>query len=309
MYRQEVKYRASNDEHDIYGFIWKPERDYQIKGIVQIVHGMSEHSIRYEDFAEFLVNRGYAVCSNDHAGHGDSHSGLRGYLGKTDGYKHMVEDINTMGQLLRTDYENTPFIMLGHSLGSFLARYYCAVYGDNLDGIIYSGTGDSGTMARFALPLCGLLCKIKGEESTGTFFEKIINRMYNKNFQKRTSSDWLSRDESQVDLFVQDEKCGFAFTYNGYMNLFALINAISEESWADSVPKRLPTYLFAGTDDPVGDCGRGVKSIRHKLETAGCTDVTMKLYPGGRHEMLNETNRQEVYEDTIAWIDRVVERL
>ncbi len=305
MQLKEVKYRASNNEHDILGFIATPEQDVKIKAVVQIVHGMAEHSYRYLPFVEFLTANGYVVCANDHAGHGKSIHELRGYMGEYDGYKHMTEDVNTLRLLMIADYEDVPYVMLGHSMGSFLARYFCMLYGEELDGIIYSGTGEADV--ELAIPLCNLMIKMKGAKSQGRLFEKLLGSANNKRFKpSRTKYDWLSRDTEQVDLFINDELCGFPFTYGGYLDLFMLIKEITEPSWAHSVPKNLPTYLISGDQDPIGNFGIGVKEVYDKLKDSSCHNVSMKLFEGGRHEMLNEINREEVFLDIINWLESVV---
>ncbi|MDR1913896.1 MAG: lysophospholipase [Clostridiales bacterium] len=297
---KELTFAASNGEHNIRAVVWTPKNP---KYIIQIAHGMCEYAERYAEFAEYLIERGFVVCANDHAGHGGSINKTRGYFGKSDGWKHMVDDMHTLYSMVKKEFPNLPAFLLGHSMGSFLARSYCAKYGKELSGAIFSGTGDKPASLNFALFLCKVMKKLGHEEKEGKIFYDFSTKQYNKHFSpNRTGSDWLSRDEKLVDAFIAEERSNFFFTIGGYCDLFMLLADISAREWAVRIPKNLPIYLFSGGEDPVGDYGRGVFKVFKRLTAAGCHDVSIKLYGLGRHEMLNETIRQEVYADTYNWL-------
>ncbi len=306
MDRKEIVYPSSNGEQDIHGVILTP--DGAAKAVVQIVHGMSEHYRRYTDFAHFLAGRGFIVCAEDHAGHGLSGNGHYGYMGAKDGDKHMVTDIHKLYELVHVEHPDLPYVLLGHSMGSFLARAYTALYGNELAAAIYSGTSDmSAAQLNPEILLARILILLRGPKTPGLFLAGIISKMYNKRIQNPRPSgiDWISSDEKVLDSYEKDETSGFPFTYSGYLDLFHLLKSISGK-WAQRVPKKLPMYLFSGTEDPVGDYGAGVTRVYERLRAAGCENVEIKLYEGGRHEMLNEVNRDEVREDVAKWIEKVL---
>ena len=302
--REEVfTYMSSNDLHMISAKIWKPENEESIIGILQIVHGMTEHKGRYEVFAKYLVERGFLVCMNDHAGHGESIEDLYGYMGGEHGHLFMVQDVRNLFLNIREEYKTVPYFLLGHSMGSFVARFYTEQFGDELQGVLYSGTGDKPAGLDFAILFSDAVIRVGGGKRPGKFFERLLLKAYNKRFEPtRTLSDWISRDEDMVDVYRKDKLCTFTFTYCGYRDLFILLREVSRRDWAENVPKKLPIFIFSGTEDPVGDFTEGVKNVYNSLLQAKCEDISLKLYEGGRHEMLNETNRLEVYEDIYRWL-------
>jgi alpha-beta hydrolase superfamily lysophospholipase len=284
------------------GKLWQPR---QPRAVVQIVHGMCEHLDRYAGFAEFLAQNGYVVCANDHLGHGGSHNGAWGSLGK-DGHRGLTADMRALMERTRRQYP-LPYFLLGHSMGSYLARIFCAQWGGELAGAVFSGTGVAPGGTGAARALCALLAAWAGKRE-GRLFARLIGGMQNRKFAADGPQGWLSRDPETRRRFAEDPRCGFLFTYSGYLDLFTMLLEVSKDAWYAAVPKGLPVLLFSGGEDPVGDFGRGVQEVCGKLRKAGLTDVSLKVYPGGRHEMLNETNRDEVYEDVLAWLDRYAER-
>ena len=298
---REIVYEASNGEHKIYALIWEPEK--AVKGVFQISHGMNEYAERYGEFAGFLTSNGFAVCANDHAGHGKSVNKTRGYFGKTDGWRHLVDDMYKLHELVCGDYADLPYFMLGHSMGSFLARAYCAIYGSSLTGAIFSGTSDAPWNLPFGRLLDRLAIKFGGAESEGKIFSRMSSGSYNNKFKpNRTGSDWLTRDAGKITDFLNDERSKFTFTNSGYGDLFGVLSFISQKNWAQSLPGQLPVLLFSGSEDPLSEGGKGVFKVFKRLTAAGCQDVTLKLYGQGRHEMLNEINRREVYADILNWM-------
>lgn len=274
-----------------------------VKGVVQISHGMAEHSNRYAEFAGMLAEQGYAVFASDHLGHGASvaDADSYGYFGDN-GVESLVEDLHQVTALASSKYPNVPVYLFGHSMGSFLARAYTAKYGEALGGAIFCGTSGTNAAASGGVLLADYLIKRSGAKYRSQFLDSLAFGSYNKRTEKKTKFDWLSRDEAAVQKYMDDELCGFMFTVNGFRTLFTLLKSISGKSWYSAVPQALPILVISGEADPVGDYGKGVRQVYRDLKKSGHRFVTMKLYPDARHELLNETNRDEVYADISAWL-------
>ncbi len=304
MKKEKFTFRASSDEHNITAYIYSPQ-EVAIRGVIQIAHGMSEYAGRYEDFITFLVKNNFAVSINDHAGHGESivDPTLYGYIADTNGYEHMVSDMYQLTTITKEKFKNIPYILIGHSMGSFLARYYCSKHGNELAKIIYIGTSGGSPLLNIGLLLSNIGILLKGKKASGTLIDKIAFGASNQKIKNpKTKFDWLSRDENVVLAFEADKKCGFVFTNSAFKDLFLLLKKISHRDWAFGTPKNVPTLLLAGTCDPVGDYGKGVRKVYDSLRTAGSDCVFLKLYADCRHELLNELNKQEVYADILNWI-------
>ncbi len=302
MSKKTLTYPSANGEHNIFANVWTPDDKKEVRGVLQISHGMSEHSGRYADFARFMASRGFVVCANDHAGHGKSVREYFGYFGKK-GYEAVVKDMHTLTQLMKAEYPNKPYFLLGHSMGSFLSRAYCAKHGQELTGILYSGTGVYTPVMGLALAVTRAFIAMRGETAENKFINTINNKMFTSRFAPvKTGREWLSRDTALIEKHAADPVCFFIFTNGGYRDLFMLIRDVSTDGWYRSVPKNLPMYIFSGDADPVGEYGKAVKIFYEKLNKSGCGDVTLKLYKDGRHEMLNEINRKDVYADILTWI-------
>ena len=298
MTSQIIRYPSANGSNTISARIWRPEDGTVVRGVVQIAHGMVEHGGRYEDFAAYLVSQGFVAAANDHAGHGESHGDTWGYMG---GHLVMVRDMRTLFEKLKKEYPQAPYFLLGHSMGSFLARAYAELYPEGIRGFLYSGTGNAPFGISAVLVLTRVLALFLGKKTTGKFLNKILDGDYNKKFEHRTGSDWLSRDQDRVDRYAQDPLTQFIFTYGGYLDLFRLLRMVSRRGWYKKVPAATPVLLFSGDMDPVGNYGKDPRLIERRLKERGNADVTLLLYPEGRHEMLNELNRQDVYRDITNW--------
>lgn len=274
-------------------------------GVLQISHGMCEYMERYEEFADFLCGKGFAVCGHDHLGHGASAQnpdGL-GYFAKKDGAAFLPEDVRRLTQMAKKRWPGKPYFLLGHSMGSFIARQYLTLYGTELDGAVICGTAGPNPAAGAGKALASLLCAIGLEKHRSIFLNSLAFGSYNRRFDAPKSKyAWLSREDSIVRKYEQDPLCNYTFTAAGFRDLFALLIRVSAPEWAEKVPKNLPVFLISGEDDPVGDYGKGVRKVEAMLRKAGIRDLSCRLYPGGRHEILNETNRREVYEDVWEWL-------
>lgn len=307
---KEEKFFTSADGNTQVHYI-KWFNNFEPKAIVQIAHGMSEHIDRYDDFAKYLASNGYIVCGNDHLGHGKSVSeGRYGYFGQQDGWKNLIKDMLKLLKLIKEDkkeYKNIPYILIGHSMGSLLAREFCAVYGDELSMAIFIGTNGGHPLIDAGIKLCEKRISQKGALTKAEDINKIAFGKYNKKAYPRHSNfDWLSRDLEQVDKFIQDPLCGITFTYSGFLDLFKLTKEVSGKKWAVKIPLDLTMYFLSGNMDPVGDYSHGVVKVADWLISTNHKKVLVKFYEDARHELLNETNKQMVYKDILKLLDKAV---
>ncbi len=306
---KEYSYPSSSGLCEIYAQSAAPIDYGSIKGVVQISHGMAEYSNRYARFAFELCKAGYAVFISDHVGHGSSIADkeMLGYFGDN-GDETFIEDLKALSDIAKSEYPDLPFYMLGHGMGSLIARKYTAKYGYLLDGVIYSGTSGENPMLGFGLYLAKTLIKQNGPMYISDILDTMAFGAYNRKMPKRTECDWVSRDEKEVDRFIADELCGYKYTVSGMRDLFLTLKAVSSRRWYSSIPLSMPIYLISGSMDPVGDYSKGVKEVYKTLKKTGHKYVTMKIYEEARHEILNETNRKEVYGDIIEWLDNETEK-
>ena len=284
-------------------YVWPIESP---RAVVQLVHGMAEHMARYDRLAQALNAAGYAVVGHDHLGHGPlAKKEELGYFAPKDGWDHVIEDVHGVTRWAKERFPGVGVALLGHSMGSFAAREYLLRYGGELSACVLSGTGWHPAAVTAAGRAMAALCGVLGGWQKPA---APVNRMgfgsYNKAFAPaRTPFDWLSRDEKEVDKYIADPLCGFVFTARGFYDMFGGLAALGRLGRLEQMPKDLPVYFMSGDQDPVGGNGAGVNTVAEQFRAAGMRDVTVKLYAQGRHEMFNETNRDEVTEELIAWLD------
>ena len=283
------------------------------KAVVQIAHGIAEHIDRYDPFMRFLAEDGYYVVGNDHLGHGLSAQSVEelGIFAEKDGWTHVVDDMKALRDRIREEYHDIPYIFFGHSMGSFLTRTYMIRFPNQYDAAILSGTGhQSSALINAGLFAANLLTAIKGPYGDGKLLNDLAFGSYTKNISNpRTAYDWLSVNEDNVDLYMADPHSGFICKCSLYRDMMSGLKFLTKQSNIDKMNKEAPVYFMSGADDPVGDYGKGVEKAYKAFCDAGLHDVTMKLYPGGRHEMLNETNRDEVMQDILTWLNARIEKL
>lgn len=292
--------------HSIY--TWEPNEGHRRIGVVQLIHGSCEHSARYRDFAAYLTNHGYIVVANDLRGHGLTAKNLHdlGYFADEDGWETLVKDLFEVNQYSKSVYSGLPVYMIGHSMGSFLARHYSLIYGDTINGLVAIGTSHQTKMELQLGMLAALLgMKYKGNKKTGYFLNKFTYEVFNKEINlPRTKSDWITRNEQIVDDFIKDERCGFIFSHSAFRDMFTGLLFITNSRHIKNGPTYLPIYLLSGLEDPVGNKGKQVKKALMAYQRAGYDKVSIKLYPDMRHEILNELGNKLVYQDIVNWLQK-----
>ncbi len=293
------------DGVDIHYFQWLPDGD--VRAVVQIAHGMAEHAARYERFAQKLCDAGFAVYANDHRGHGQTAGSLEnvGYFADHDGWQLVKDDLGQLMGIAKDENPGLPVFLLGHSMGSLLIRDFIFDHGAEIKGAILSGTvGDPGFQGKIGLAVAKMIARFKGRRYPSPLLTKLSFGEFNKPFApNRTDFDWLSRDEAEVDKYVADPFCGGLFSAGFWVDFLGGLNTLLDPGRVGRIPRDLPILLFSGEQDPCGANTAGVKQVCDSYIKAGLTDVTCKFYEGGRHEMLNEVNREEVYADVISWIN------
>ncbi|MBR3861022.1 MAG: lysophospholipase [Oscillospiraceae bacterium] len=281
-----------------------------VRGLVQIAHGIAEYAARYDAFAAFLADHGFLVVANDHLGHGQSIADpdALGFFAAHNGWALAVDDMHRLYEQIHGEYPDLPYFLFGHSMGSFLTRSYLIRYPTGLRGAVLSGTGQQP-----AVILAGgrVLSALEVRRRGPRFHSEALNRMafgnYNRPFEpRRTDFDWLSRDAAQVDRYVADPLCGFVPSAGLLHDMMEGIHFNQKPANLARMDKALPVLFLSGDMDPVGAEGKGVRNAFASFQKAGMRELRLKLYPGGRHEMLNETNRNEVFQDVLAWLERWV---
>lgn len=272
--------------------------------ILQISHGMAEYILRYREFAEYLVQHGFVVCGNDHLGHGRTSGSERpdGYFGPKQGRFAVLEDLHTMNTLVRKRYPQLPVVLFGHSMGSFFARWFVERWPEAADAAVFCGTAGENPASGAAILLTSVIAAVKGPMHRSPLCYKLAFGAYNNRIPDAQSGNaWLSVEPENVARYDADPKCGFMFTVSAFHEMLCVMTEVNKKEWAGKVRKTLPVLVIAGDADPVGDYGKGPAQVAERLRTAGVQAVSLKLYEGLRHEILNEACREQVYADVLAW--------
>ena len=291
----------------LHGCRWTPEG--QPKAIVQIVHGIAEYVERYDDFANYLTGHGILVVAEDHMGHGKSitEEAPQGYFNS--GWFAAVEDTFRLYRNTHKEFPEVPYVLFGHSMGSFMARTILAKYPDaELAGAVICGTGWMPTaVVQAGKLMAGMICKRNGKRNPSPQLQSMMFGSYNKKVEHpRTASDWLSRDPKIVDTYEADRLCGFIPSAGLVRDMMEGILYIQDKKNLDNMNKNLPVLFIAGGDDPVGDYGKGVTRAVAEFRKHGMKDVSHRIYPLCRHEILNELNKKDVYRDVLKWIKSAI---
>lgn len=304
--RETLSFISLDGASDINARFWV-DSELEPKGIVQLVHGMAEHIDRYDEFARFLASRGFAVCGHDHIGHGGSveDSSQLGHMPMKGGADILIADVDSLRKEASTRYPGLPYFIFGHSMGSFVTRCYLARHGEGLAGAILCGTGNQpAALSAGGNALCHLIGVIKGPDYRSKLIDSLAAGGFNNAIDNpRTAVDWISHNRENVDAYLADGRCGFMFSAGAYAALTSLTREAVSKACINAYPKGLPLLYIAGEEDPVGNCGKGVRAAAELARDAGLDDVQVKLYPHMRHEILNEDDKAQVMEDVASWIE------
>ncbi len=295
------------------GYLW-PKQDP--RAVLQIVHGMAEHAARYGYVAKAFVERGFAVVAHDHRGHGetaepaakgaqrDFEGALLGHMGDDDSWTRAVEDVHFVRRQIGERFPKVPVVQLAHSMGSFMAQQQLYQYPGDYAAVALSGSnGKPPAIAALGRGVTRIERMRLGKRKPSALLQKLSFGDFNKGFEGRTDFDWLSREPGQVDAYVADPHCGFALTVQSWVDMLDALGELTKPRNLASMRMDLPIYLLAGSDDPVGERGKGVERLRDAYRGAGVTNVTLKLWDGGRHEILNETNRDQVINELLSFYE------
>lgn len=308
MKKEEFSFLSSNGKTNVYGIKWIPEDN--MVGVICIAHGVTEHILRYEEFAKYFTERGIGVVGIDLLGHGKSIAeGMNPmYFGENGSWNFVVDDLDICQRLVREEYSDVPCCLLGFSLGSFLARTYVSKYPDAFNGLILVGTGQTPPLQ---IKLAQFVAKSEarkfGADQSSSMIRKLTFDTYNKKFQpNRTKFDWLCSNEESLDVFLRDPLRGEDLTSGLFYEMLSGMLLTGKDSTIQKMNKSVPVLFLSGENDPVGDSGKGVKKAYLSYKKNGIQDVEMKIYPNLRHDILHEINKEEVYQDIFCWVDKKV---
>ncbi len=299
-------YLDGTNKQKIFVRKWMPARMDDAKAVIQIAHGMAEHSERYDDFAEKLVSEGFVVFANDHKGHGKTEEDSReiGFFAEKNGWQIVVDDIKIITEKIRSEYKDIPVFILGHSMGSFLLRTLMIQNGVTLNGVILSGTGGHpGLLGRIGKLIVKTEIFFRGKRAKSKLMTKLSFGAFNKSFKPvNTEYDWLTRDKDIVVKYIDDPLCGSVFSTGFFLDLLNGVFFVNNYENIEKIPENLPVLFISGGKDPVGENGKGVKEVYEKFLKRGMKNVKINLYKDARHEILNEINKNEVYRDVVNWL-------
>lgn len=302
------KIASKDSKNNLNTVIWETEKEPV--GVLQIVHGMAEYIDRYDDFAKYMTEHGFNVIGHDHLGHGYSVSDERdyGFFAEENGDKIIIEDMHSVTQYAKEKWEELPNFILGHSMGSFCLRQYLTKYSNDVFGAIIMGTGwIPSAAALLGKTIATNTCKSKGSHKVNPLLIKLTLEPYNKPFAPaRTNCDWLSRDEKQVDLYVNNKLCGFDFTAGAYKDFFTVLEKIAKNKQLIGMRKSLPILITSGSVDPVGG-KKACEKLNAQYKRCGIDDVTLKLWENDRHEILNELDKSDVYDYICTWLNSKIQ--
>ena len=299
------RYFVCSDNHKIAYRIWLPDNSKTPSAFLQILHGMAEHGSRYERFAKFLNKNGIAVFCHDQRGHGDTASDdEKGWFAEKDGWMRIARDAYELANYISSEYSSPRMFLMGHSMGSFLARTMMILYPNFYCGIIAMGTGSSqGIAGKVGKMIAKHEIKKNGSKTPSELLNKLSFSSYNKKFEPtKTAFDWLSCDSLEVEKYVRDSDCGFVCSCGLFYDMIQGIEFANNKEKAERLPKDLPILLISGEQDPVGKFSKGVHKVYELYKAAGIADLSLKLIPEARHEILNEVSRKDTSEYIMDWI-------
>lgn len=303
----EGSFTSSDKKTNIKYYIFEPEGE--IKGVVQISHGMQDYILRYKYLIRYLNAMGYVVCGNDDLGHGQTSLGKEtdGFFAKKNGHKYVLADLHTMTKIAKEKYSGLPYFLLGHSMGSFFARAYAYYYPEDIDGLVLCGTSGKVKGTGFAINLLTIVKIFKGAKGKFNVIDKLMTKPYFKYIDDvKTGAEWVTRDPERLANYENDKNTRFKFTISAYKDMLKVLKFVNTNKWAKGVKKYLPIAIYSGSHDPVGNYGKGVAEVYSLLEKQKVQDLELKLYPKARHELHNELleTRMSFFSDLNAWLNK-----
>ena len=300
--KTEKKVLSSDGIHELSGWVYRPEGTP--RGLFHVVHGMTEHIARYDGFMRDMAAAGYVCFGYDNLGHGHTvrEASELGFIAHREGFRYLSEDVARFYAALREEYPGLPYYLMGHSMGSFIVRQ-AAASTVTPDKLVVMGTGGPNPAAGAGIALIRLIKATQGERAVSPFLEKMAFGEYNKGFEGTDPYRWLTRDEAVWARYAADPLCTFHFTASALEDLVRLNRMVNTKAWFRSMKEKMPILLVSGSEDPVGDHGKGVTAVRDGLTAAGA-QVQMILYPGARHEILNDSCRGEVTADICRFLEK-----
>lgn len=294
--------------HTLRGIVYLPEEP---KGILQITHGMAEHIARYDAFMTYLAENGWIACGHDHLGHGKTAQSKEelGFFAEKNGDLLVCEDTFAFGKAVKEAFPSLPLVLLGHSMGSFIVRRTVQLYPEVCDALIIMGTGGKNPLSPFGNATASLIRTARGAKHVSKLVNHVAFSSYNNRIESEKEFAWLSRDEKEIEKHDADPLCTFPFTVSAMRDLIRLQALVNRKSWYADIPKELPIFIVSGAEDPVGNYGKGVEEVYSSLLAEGVTDVTRKIYPDMRHEILNELGRETVYEDILSFLSSQISEI
>ncbi|UII57079.1 lysophospholipase [Cytobacillus spongiae] len=296
-----------SDGHEVFVSYWYQE-GLKPKAIVQIAHGMAEHIERYHEFANFLVSHGIFVYGNDHRGHGKTgeKAGILGFFAEENGFERAVDDLKEINSYIKHASPQVPVFIMGHSMGSFLVRRFIQRYEQSVSGVILSGTGGNpGFLGKLGKLVANSQIRKHGKRTESPLMNQLSFGNFNKRFSDGSSEfNWLTRDAKEMQKYIDDPLCGFIATAGFYSDLMTGLERIHHNQEVRKIDKELPFFIFSGDQDPVGKDTKGVKQVIDQYTKHGIHQIEYKYYYEGRHEMLNELNREEVMRDILEWLEK-----
>lgn len=288
-------------------FVRKWDECDKIKGVIQIAHGMTEESSRYDYVAKKLNEAGFIVYAEDHRGHGRTTKSREelGYIADIDGFHWMVNNLKQLNNIIKNEYPDIPKILLGHSMGSFLSQRYAELYPSSIDLLVLTGSnGKPNNITKVGMKIAEREINKHGRKYVSNLLNRLAFESFNNNFKPaRTKYDWLCSVDEEVDKYINNEYCGFKCSVSFYYDLINGLWTIHKKENLKNIPESLPIYIFSGDKDPVGENGKGIINLYNTLRALEIKDVSYKLYKDGRHEMFNEYNKDEVISDLINWLN------
>ena len=300
---QHFTLRSSDGRTPLHAVMWQPSGEPV--AILQIAHGMIEYIERYDSFAQYLCAQGFLVVGHDHIGHGASIRNATdwGHLGDHDGFETVVADLHVIRLHMHAKYPHTPYFMLGHSMGSYALRCYLSRHADGLAGAIIMGTGNMPAwQMRAAAVLSSAIARVCGPRHRSRLLTTLTIGTLSRPYREEDANAWLTRDRAIVEAYNREPRCSFQFTAASYASLYKALVKLCDPRMISAIPADLPVLITSGEADPLGGMGKRVRLLHAAYQAAGLRDVTLRLYPDCRHELLNELNRQEIFADLHAWL-------